>query len=323
MFIKALKFEAINTKMEIELYNQLINRFGISNNQHVLKFISQALLNKSIAYKELGNFKQSINTYEKLINQFKSSSNIEINEHVAKGMYNLATNYLEIKKTAKTIKIYQDLISKFASNKSSSITAVVARTRFALGIVYFETGQNNLAIDTYHQLINKYKDNNDPSIEIIICISTINISNLLYAEQLWRKSYTSYKKANNYIANKNIIEKNIFISTTLLGMQLSQHVENKTKEIKSASIKLIKEATKKSNSEERMHIALGIAALFPIEKALTMIQEGQNSKALWPLVVALKQLNGEDVRTSVEVMEIAEDVKIRIKEMRKTLLYDK
>jgi hypothetical protein len=110
----------------------------------------------------------------------------------------------------------------------------------------------------------------------------------------------------------------VYISTASLGMLLSKQAQTLSSTLQSCLAKLITEATQQPASEERMTLAIGIAAILPTEMALSVIQESQRNETLQPLIVAVQLENGEKIRTSEEALEVAADVRKRMEEMRKS-----
>ncbi len=99
-------------------------------------------------------------------------------------------------------------------------------------------------------------------------------------------------------------------------MPLSKQAQTLSSTLQSCLVKLITEAKHQSAPEERMTLAIGIAAIFPTEMALSIIQESQDNETLQPLIVAVRLENSEKVRASEEVLEVAVDVRKRMKKMR-------
>jgi hypothetical protein len=54
----------------------------------------------------------------------------------------------------------------------------------------------------------------------------------------------------------------------------------------------------------------------PNKIALGIIQHSDSNNELQPLLIALRQENGETVRSSEEMLELVVDVRIRINELR-------
>jgi hypothetical protein len=146
----------------------------------------------------------------------------------------------------------------------------------------------------------------------------INQSNLLAIDKNWNQAEQSYKQTLSYLNSRTMPDLDVYISTASLGMLLSKQAQTLSSTLQSCLAKLITEATQQPASEERMTLAIGIAAILPTEMALSVIQESQRNETLQPLIVAVQLENGEKIRTSEEALEVAADVRKRMEEMRKS-----
>ncbi len=72
---------------EITQYDELIQRFGTSDEAAVQKLVVQALLNKGIMLDQLGRPEDAITAYDELIQHFGSSDVLAIQEQVAKARH--------------------------------------------------------------------------------------------------------------------------------------------------------------------------------------------------------------------------------------------
>jgi tetratricopeptide (TPR) repeat protein len=304
----------------VKVCQQIIAKYGNNKALEITIQVITAMYNQGVVYDLDGNPKKAIKIYQQLIDNYQSNENPEILTQVAGAMLNLGWTYGSDGNTKKAIKIYQQLIDNYQSNENPEIITEVVRALYNLGWTYGRDGNSKKAIAIYLGVIEKHKSSDVNTIQEVVSISLINLAHQSFIQQQWQKAEQYYQQAIEYISEKKPEGSNVILSTSSLGESLSNQMDQISANLQKAIVKLMSQANNQSPKEERMTLALGIAALLPTNRALAILNQGGESQVLLPVIVALQQLNKEQVRASVEVLEVAEDVKQRLVEIRKQYL---
>jgi hypothetical protein len=181
-------------------------------------------------------------------------------------------------------------------------------------ITYREQGYSEKAVEIHQTLIERYQDRDEVGISEWVVIAMLSQANLFAIQRKWTESASYYQQALSQIINFSQFD--IYRSTASLGLFIAQQADSFSEKECIALVEVIKEANNKSSAEERMLLALGVAAILPNKIALDIIQRSDSKDGLQPLLIALRQENGETVRSSEEMLELVADVRIRINELR-------
>lgn len=282
-----------------------------------IEFISAKFEDEKSAYLKR-DFDESITILASIINQYNSRQEPEIIVQVAKAMLSQIFTYRQQGEIEKELAGYENFINRFESSEEPEIIVQVAIALGNQALTYGLQGEIEKAQTGYADLINRYQASEEPGIIREVTFAMIIQSNLLAMDKNWNQAEQSYKQTLSYLNSRTIPDQDVYISTASLGMLLSKQAQTLSSTLQSCLVKLITEANQQSSSEERMTLAIGIAAILPTEMALSIIQESQGNKTLQPLIVAVQLEKGEKVRASEEVLEVAADVRKRMEKMRQS-----
>ncbi len=304
-------------------YAQLIERYQNSVEAAIIEWVARAMLYQAVTYGQQGQPDKALDGYAQLIERYQNSVEPAIIEQVAKAMVNQAVIYGQQGQPDKELDGYAQLIERYQNSVEPAIIEWVATAMVNQAVTYGQQGQPDKALDGYAQLIERYQDSEEPAIIEQVATAMVNQSNQLAINKNWSQAQQSYQNALVYLENKKCPDQDIYTSTLSLGMLLSKQAQQFSSTLQSRLVKLVSHANQQSATEERMALAMGIGALLPTEQALSIIQESQGHEALQPLIVALQLEMGEKVRSAEEILEVAEDVRKRMKEINQSLLdYD-
>ena len=304
-----------DTKQALALYQTLIDCYQSREETGIVEQVAEAMFNQALTHGQQGDTKQALERYQTLIARFQSRKETGIVELVAKAMYNQAVTYGQQCNTKQALALYQTLIDRYQNQEETCIIELVAETMYNQALTYDQQGDTKQKLAPYQPLIDRYQSREEAGIAEQVAKAMINQANLFAMQQHWKNAESHYQQLLSRTVD--FPQSEIYRSTASLGLLTSQQADTFSEKQRVALAKVVIEANKKSWADKRMTLALGIAAVLPNETALAIIQSSEHKGELQPLLIALRQEMGETVRSSDEALEVAADVTIRIKELRK------
>ncbi len=319
MFMQAITYgQQGKIEKAFDGYENLINHYQLSEEPEIIWLVAKAMFSLAFTYWQQSEIKKALAGYKNLISRYQSSEEPKIIVLVANAMFIQAMIYEQQGKIKKALTGYENLINHYQSSEEPEIIVQVAKAMLNQAITYGQQGEIEKELVGYKNLINRYQSSEEPKIIREVTLAMVKQSNLLAIDKNWNQAEQSYKQTLSYLNSRAIPGQDVYISTTSLDMLLSKQAQTLSTTLQSCLVKLITEATQQPPSEERMTLAIGIAAILPTEMALSIIQESQGNETLQPLIVAMLLEKGEKVRASEEVLEVAADVRKRMEKMRQS-----
>ena len=304
-----------DSERALTVYQTLIDRYQSREKADIAELVAKAMLNQAVTLGQQGSTKQEIARYKTLIDRYQNREETGITEQLAKAIFNQALAHRKQGDTEQEIALYKTLIDRYQSREETVITVAVAKAMCNQANTSGQQGDTKHALALYHALIDRYQYREKASIAEVVAVAAISQANLFSMQQQWKEAESHYQQLLSRTVDFPMFE--ICRSTALLGLHISQQANTFSEKQCIALAMVIKEANEKSFTDERMTLAVGIVAVLPNEIALDIIQSSEHKDELQPLLIALRQEMGETVRSSDEALEVAADVTIRIKELRK------
>jgi len=299
-------------------YQNIIDLYQSREEVEIAELVIKAMIyHLIISEKESADRERTLAGYESIINKYQSREEVEIVEMLVRLMGRQGEVYGEQGNIEKEFSIYNNLIKKYKVREEPQIVYWVAETMVHMARAYDREGQAKKAIVEYETLIKRYQARNESEIASVVNVAALNIANIYARGKQWKKAEESYQQTLLF-HNRDItsIDQIIINSTASIGRLISKQAQALSNVQQTGLSKVISEANKQSVSEERMALAIGVAAVLPAEMALSIILGSIGHEALQPLVVVLQQDMGEKLRTSEEILEVAVDVRKRMLAMR-------
>ncbi|MCU7836674.1 MAG: tetratricopeptide repeat protein [gamma proteobacterium symbiont of Taylorina sp.] len=298
-------------------YTHAIERYQDSEQADIMAQVAIAMVNQSATYGQQGNLDKEITGYTHVIERYQDSEQPDIMAIVARAMFNQSFTYGQQGNLDKAITGYTHVIERYQDSEQPEIMAQVARAMVNQSFTYGQQGNLDKAITGYTHVIERYQDSEQAEIMAEVARAMVNQSSSLAIKKQWKQANISYMGVLAYIENKAFPDKEIFLSSSMLGAALTEQAIQMSLKQQSAISHIISEAMLKAAAEERMDLAIGVCAILPNKTALSIIQKNTAHELLKPLIIALQLENKEKVRTSEELLEVADDIKKRLEKIRK------
>ena len=302
----------------IATYDKAIKRFGSSDEAELQEWVARALSDKGYVQRQRREFEAAIATYDKAIKRFGSSDEPTIQKEVAWALYDKGSVQERRGQFEAAIEAYDKVIKRFGSSNEAELQEWVARALSAKGSVQAQRGQFEVAIEIYDEVIERFDSSNEPTIQKEV------------ARALYRKGMRQIEMGLDFA-------KEALNTCRELELRLGVLTENDKKEFawKARYMRVLVLLVQGRHLAAMFAFRSAYAVFVPSDE-MTMyemqrivpdliatgasahdlvdilLSDRPKSGALAPLIVALRQRTGEEVRAPEEVLEVAADIRERI-----------
>ena len=296
--------------------NELIERFGDSDEPKTLVPVAWALSKRGDLQRQLDEFVEAIATYDELIERFGDSNEPKIQVPVAWALSKKGDLQGQLDEFVAAIATYDELIERFGDSNEPKIQVPVAWTLSDKGDVQGQLDEFVEAIATYDELIERFGDSDEPDIQVPIAgalyykgmrqIEMGRAEDALNAcEELERSlgALTDNDKSE-------FTWRAIWVRTKALLIQ-EQH-QAALDAFRSAYAMFIPGDDTMMGWMQRIVPDLILSGASAHDLVEILSSDKANSDALLPLIVALRQHTGEEIRAPAEILEVAADLRERI-----------
>ena len=150
---------------EIEIYSDLIQRFGERTELALQEQVAGALFNKGFRLGELDRSEDAVAVYDNLIQRFAESAELALQELVARALFNKGVCLGRLDRSEDAIAMYDDLIQRFAERTELALQELVARALVTKGICLGELDRSEDAIAVYDDLIQRFAESSELALQ--------------------------------------------------------------------------------------------------------------------------------------------------------------
>ena len=314
-----LFLEALNKEQSGELtaakaiFDDLIARFSASNDATLQWMITYALFMKGITLcDERGNSAAALIVFEDVLTRLNSCENENL-KMVAQALVMKASIHQEIGQYAESKSAYGRALAIYAANYSHEPHDMEALALFSKGVVCRRLGETREAIHCFETLVDRFSTNDDATIQLVI------------AHALFFKSIEQFKarQAVDAMHTSNELEAGFGVLKDADGIPFGWHagwMRAKALVLQGCAtaamdlLRLLVAGPASENGAMRQQELNNLLELIahgaPLGDMIQVLScEPRTAATLYPLVLALRQLAGEEVRAPAEVMEVATDLR--------------
>ena len=110
----------------IKTYDEVVERFGKSENESLLEQVASALYNKGVRLGTLDRSEDEIKTYDEVVERFGKSGNESLLEKVASALVNKGATLGTLDRSEDEIKTYDEVVERFGKSENESLLEQVA-----------------------------------------------------------------------------------------------------------------------------------------------------------------------------------------------------
>ncbi len=297
----------------------LVARFGGSETPEIQVQVAMALHNKGATHYKRDEPEAALAACEDLVARYGGSDNAEIQERVATALLNKGVMHGQRGESEAEMAAYEDLVARYGGSDNAEIQERVATALFNKGLTHGQRGESEAEMAAYDDLVARFGGNDIPEMQERVATSLLFKGYLQIeigrAEEALRTSDELDRRCGAIIDNKPVEGAFLRWQAKLMRTHaLFVQKEHPTALSVFKSVCAMFVVGDEGMLREMLVRVPILIAAGASERDLVKIlsADSKTAAALKPLVVALRQLAGESVRASAEVLEVAADVRKRI-----------
>ena len=145
----------------LEIYDELVERYGESDISEVQEAVAKALFNKGATLGQQGESTAGIEVYDELVERYGNSKAHKIQEQVAKAMVNKGIELSQQGEHEAEFKVYDELVKRYGDK--SIVQVQIARALFNKGVRLSQQGEHDVGI--YDELFERYRNSKIPEVQ--------------------------------------------------------------------------------------------------------------------------------------------------------------
>ena len=306
---------------ELAAYDALVERFGASDAPDIQTQVARALLNKGITHGQRDEAEEELAAYDALVERFGASDAPDIQVRVAKALLNKGITHGQRDEAEEALAAYDALVERFGASDAPDIQVQVAKALFVKGITHGQRDEAEEELAAYDALVERFGASDAPDIQVRVAKALVAKGDRLIeigrAEEALRTSDELERRCGAFTDNAPVafaLWRAKWMRTHALIVQ-EEHQSALSVLRSVCAMFVVDDAPMLREMLARVPtlIAAGAAARDIVE---ILSADRKKADAVAPLVVALRQLAGESVRESAEVLEVAAAVRKRIEATR-------
>ncbi|MFZ4526037.1 MAG: tetratricopeptide repeat protein [Chlorobium sp.] len=308
MFSKGCELAGLNRPEEaIEAYEEVIATFKDRSEEQIVKWVVKALFSKAVLLGELNRWHESLQLYEELLDTFKKRPDSEIAEQVAKCMIHKGVTLGELNCGDQELLMYEELVALYKERHELHILEQVVSALFNKGIVLDCMNRRDEAIQTYEELVATYKERPEEQIVVKVSNAIFNKGVVYGKLDRYQEAERAFMKAMELCPQGSRAQ--FVLLKLLMKMQGRQNEALELAKEYVGNPELVE-----STIDGAIVQFVTLAALGYAPEALCTLVGSPAERHLEPLVAALRLYTGEEIRSAVEILDVAKDVVKKIEE---------
>ena len=296
--------------------DEIIERFGGSAVPELQARVAKALVNKGVVQEQLGDVAAAIAAYDEVKERFGGSAVPELQARVAKALVNKGVVQGHLGDFAATITTCDEIIERFGGSAVPELQVEVAKALINKGVAQRQLGDFAAAIAACDKVVERFGGSDVSELQEVVVSALINKgmdqTEIGRAEEALHTCKELEQRRGILTGDERLVfEWRVkWVRTKALLLQEKHGAAMDT--FRSAYAVFV--PGDETMMREMLWLVPDLIAAGASEHDLVEILSSDRAKSdtLLPLVVALRQRNGEAVRAPAEVLEVAVDIRERI-----------
>ena len=157
-----------------ELDDELMQRFGDSDDPELRVRVANALFNNGVALGSLDRNEAAVETYDELLRRFGESDDPELRLQVANALFNKGVALGSVDRNEAEIETYDELLRRFGGSDDPELRLQVANALFNKGATLGSLDRNEAAVETYDELLRRFGESDDPELRLQVARALVN-----------------------------------------------------------------------------------------------------------------------------------------------------
>lgn len=304
-------------KAAIAAFDEVIERLGASEAPEAQDLVARALCIKGLTRGQLGESQAAIADFDELVERFSASEAPEIQDLVAAALFGKGVTLGDLGDSEAEIATYDQAIKRLGNSEAPKVQVLVAKALFYKGVKRGDLGDSEAAIGAFDELIERFSASNVVEISVLVAGALFNKgvrqTEICRAEEALHTCEELERRLGTLKGNEEIEFRwraRWVRTKALLVQEKTRAAMNAFRFAYTAFV-----PGNETMMHEMLRIVLNLVEAGASVHELVEILSSDEAKSetLFPLVVALRQHAGETVRAPDEVLQVAEDIRKRIK----------
>jgi len=166
----------------IEVYDDVVSRFGASEETPLSEHVGKALFNKGATLAQLGRSENAIEVYDDVVSRFRPSQSIRLQQIVAGALVNKGVSLWKLGRPGDALQVFEDAVSRFGKSQDIPIQRTAATALFNKGFTLGELGRPKHAIHAYNEVVSRFGDSTVSTFRELVVRALAYKAELLGAE---------------------------------------------------------------------------------------------------------------------------------------------
>ncbi len=293
-------------------YGELIERFGDSDVPELRDLVGRSLVNKGDTRRELGRFEAAIADYDEVIERFGTSDWPDLQVCVARALAQRGIARGVLVNIEAAITDYDEVIKRFGTSDWLDLQVWVVRALVWKGIAQTLLGDPKTAIAICDEVIEHFGASDVPEFRIEVALALVYKGRSQTDLSLPKEALHTCEELERRLAVLTSNDKIQFtwragcVRATALLIQGRHQAAMKT--FRSAYAVFV--PGNETMTIDMLQLVPDLIVAGASAHDLVEILSSDRAKfdALAPIIIALRQRNGEAVRAPAEVLEVAADI---------------
>ena len=162
------------TAAALNIYDELVERYGESEIPEVQEAVAKALVNKGVGLSRQGAHEAAIKVFDELVERYGESGIPEVQEAVATALFNKGIELSRQGAHEAAIKVFDELVERYGGSDIPEVQEVVAKVMVNKGVELSRQGEYEAEIKVYEALVERYRDNDVREVQVQIARALFN-----------------------------------------------------------------------------------------------------------------------------------------------------
>ena len=290
----------------ITVYEDIWQRFGDCDTPGILIAVLSALMRKGIEFARLNKHDEAIAVYEIIGRRLDSCDESFVVELRALALINTGISCIALNQPEKAIDISDEILQRYSTSELPTIHKVVALALVVKGEVFLTLDDENRAKNTWEEIMRRFGTSIhtllDHPITVALCSLAYFACKEAHYEEAIMKIGQLFSRSDETAANERckgyFIRAQAFLATGN-PLQAERDVQ--------MALTILPDLDHLLRLS--IDVLLNFAVVLGVEHVGNLIKASHSAEFLVPLTVALDQELGLEPRVSLEIKEIARDIR--------------
>ena len=300
--------------LALATFDQLLRRFGETQEPAPLVEVGQALVSKISVLFSLGRWEESLAVCDETIRRFSDHEMPEVRRSAALALASKGPALFASNRPEEALAAYEETLRRFDDSETPEFSRVVVRALVNKGIALGELNRCERALATYDEVLRRFGGNEAPEFIHWVALALVNRGTTLCELNRKKEALVAYDEVRRRYGDSDAPE---LLECVALALIKKAQIQSGSTEARPKAAILLNVLSDLGSVPVGV---LELLMLFSIDLGpktmLELIEASPAGDLLLPLITALKREIGQAPRVPQEVSEVAEDIRRDLAKMR-------